>query len=87
MSIAVKETVNENQNSIGSLDKINKNEYKEFICEVSLSFYVSIKGPSKDSVRKQLEKTHPDNVYEMNTDYVDIKVHDVSGPYERVINV
>jgi len=67
-----------NLHSIGSLDKINKNEYKDFICEVSLSFYVHVKGQSKDSIRKELEKTHPDTLYGMNTDHVNVKVDDIS---------
>lgn len=68
-----------NLHSIGSLDKINKNEYKDFICEVSLSFYVHVKGQSKDSVRKELEKTHSDTLYGMNTDHVNVKVDDISS--------
>jgi len=67
-----------NLHSIGSLDKINKNEYKDFICEVSLSFYVHVKGQSKDSIRKELEKTHPDTLYGMNTDHVNVKVDNIS---------
>jgi len=68
-----------NLHSIGSLDKINKNKYKDFICEVSLSFYVHVKGQSKDSIRKELEKTHPDTLYGMNTDHVNVKVDDISS--------
>jgi len=67
-----------NLHSIGSLDKINKNEYKDFICEITLSFNVHVKGQSKDSVRKELEKTHPDTLYAMNTDHVNVKVDDIS---------
>ena len=48
------------------------------VCEVSLSFYVHVKGQSKDSIRKELEKTHPDTLYGMNTDHVNVKVDDIS---------
>jgi hypothetical protein len=67
-----------NLHSIGSVDKINNKEDKEFICEITLSFNVHVKGQSKDSVRKELEKTHPDTLYGMNTDHVNVKVDDIS---------